>query len=111
MFLGISLYSMDKSHSTINDKTLSNEYIVNAFNWAQWDCMHQILYYIHYRKPVKALVEGEEQESSINTTLSPVLSGLQFHDDLPHETVVSILFIIFNIRKLQLKEYILNNST
>lgn len=73
-----------------NNDSLTHEYIVHAFNWAQWDCVHQILYYIHYRKPKKCLVEGEDSENGDNVVLTPVLSGLQFHDDLPHETVVNI---------------------
>lgn len=66
------------------------ESLVRKFTWAQWDPVHQILYYIHNKKPSRGLVEGEDE--SINSPISkisPTLSGLQFHDDLPHESVVS----------------------
>lgn len=78
-----------KNLSFINDSCLRNESLVRAFIWAQWDCVHQVLYYIHYRKPIRCLVEGEECEANESMILSPTLSGLQFHDDMPHETVVS----------------------
>ncbi|GLV45117.1 pigeon [Carabus blaptoides fortunei] len=88
------LYQIDvnkmKNLSFINDSCLINESLVRAFIWAQWDCVHQVLYYIHYRKPIRCLVEGEEYEANESMKLSPTLSGLQFHDDLPHETVLNI---------------------
>lgn len=62
--------------------------LVRTFVWAQWDVVHQTLYYIHFRKPIKSLVEGEDLV--VNDRAMPTLSGLQFHDDLPHETVVSL---------------------
>ncbi|GBP54668.1 Protein pigeon [Eumeta japonica] len=67
------------------------EVIVNVFSWAQWDCINQVLYYIHYRQPVLSYAEGEEVKSPCEA--SPVLSALQFHTDLPHETVVSIKLV------------------
>lgn len=78
-----------ESVDNINDKCFSYETLVGAFIWAQWDCMHQVLYYIHFRKQTKCLVEGEENEIP-EKKISPTLSGLQFHDDLPHETVLNI---------------------
>lgn len=66
------------------------ESLVRIFIWAQWDPLNQTLYYIHYRKPTRSLVEGEEQETVSASKMIPTLSGLQFHDDLPHESVVSI---------------------
>ncbi|KAF2885779.1 hypothetical protein ILUMI_20414 [Ignelater luminosus] len=77
--------------SNFDVEGFSVEYLVRAFLWAQWDPVHQTLYYIHYRKPTRALVEDEEEvKSDHETNLSPTLSGLQFHDDLPHETVMNI---------------------
>ncbi|KAI5634029.1 protein pigeon [Phthorimaea operculella] len=61
------------------------ETIVNVFSWAQWDCANQVLYYIHYREPTRGFAETEEAKSSLEVT--PTLSALQFHADLPHETV------------------------
>lgn len=63
---------------------------MKKFIWAQWDPLQQTLYYIHNRKRNRCLVEGEEEpiEDSINK-LTPTLSGLQFNDEVPHETVVS----------------------
>lgn len=80
-------YQLNLTHFDVEG--FSVEYLVRAFFWAQWDAVHQTLYYIHYRKPTRALVEDEEEIKTDNeTNLSPTLSGLQFHDDLPHETVV-----------------------
>lgn len=62
------------------------ESIVRVFIWAQWDPINQTLYYIHFRKPTRSLVEGEEIDGD---KITPTLSGLQFHDELPHETIVS----------------------
>jgi hypothetical protein len=66
---------------------LNTESLVREFSWAQWDPINQSLYYIHYRKP-QLSVEGEEPEEGREEELSPTLSCLQFHDDMPHETVV-----------------------
>ncbi|XP_063238658.1 protein pigeon isoform X2 [Bacillus rossius redtenbacheri] len=60
------------------------ESLVQAFTWAQWDPEHQCLYYIHYRRAA-ASVEGEGGEE-----VAPTLTCLQFHDHLPHETVLNI---------------------
>ncbi|XP_046972990.1 protein pigeon [Vanessa cardui] len=64
------------------------ETIVNVFSWAQWDCVNQVLFYIHYRPPTQSFAEGEEVKSP--SELTPTLSALQFHADLPHETVLNI---------------------
>ncbi|CAG9796907.1 unnamed protein product [Diatraea saccharalis] len=64
------------------------ETIVKVFSWAQWDCVNQILYYIHHRPPTQSFAEGEEVKSP--TEMTPTLSALQFHADLPHETVLNI---------------------
>ncbi|XP_026319720.1 protein pigeon [Hyposmocoma kahamanoa] len=64
------------------------ETIVKVFSWAQWDCVNQVLYYIHYREPTKSFAEGEEVKSP--SEMTPMLSALQFHADLPHETVLNI---------------------
>lgn len=61
---------------------------MRVFIWAQWDPINQTLYYIHFRKPTRSLVEGEEIAAENGDKVTPTLSGLQFHDDLPHETVV-----------------------
>ncbi|XP_050680642.1 protein pigeon isoform X2 [Leptidea sinapis] len=64
------------------------ETIVNVFSWAQWDCVNQVLFYIHYRAPTQSFAEDEEVKSPTEPT--PTLSALQFHADLPHETVLNI---------------------
>ncbi|XP_021937949.1 protein pigeon isoform X4 [Zootermopsis nevadensis] len=68
---------------------LNTESMVRSFSWAQWDSINQSLYYIHYRKP-QLIVEGEEPEEGREEELNPTLSCLQFHDDMPHETVLNI---------------------
>lgn len=88
---GILQYQIKNDNSDLTASSFYYESLVRKFTWAQWDPVHQTLYYIHNRKPSRCLVEGEEDAvSSAGTKTSPTLSGLQFHDDLPHESVVSI---------------------
>nr|XP_037867052.1 protein pigeon isoform X3 [Bombyx mori] len=61
------------------------ETIVKVFSWAQWDCVNQVLYHIHFRQASQSFAEGEEVKSP--SEITPTLSALQFHADLPHETV------------------------
>lgn len=89
--LGILQYQIKNDTSELNADNFIYESLVRKFTWAQWDPIHQTLYYIHNRKPTRCLVEGEEDTTTnLTTKTSPTLSGLQFHDDLPHESVVSI---------------------
>ncbi len=60
------------------------EIIMNSFSWAQWDAHHQCLFYIHFKKPSQ-----REDETVKDNCDIPTLSAFQFHDDMPHETVVS----------------------
>lgn len=51
--------------------------------------INQVLYHIHHRRiPASVVTENDDENNSRSS--KPTLSGLQFHDDLPHETVVSI---------------------
>ncbi|XP_034237038.1 protein pigeon isoform X2 [Thrips palmi] len=103
----VSLYQYKPVYDSEDDGVLKPESIsgvecvVRSFTWAQWDSIHQSLFYIHFRKPAARLVEGDDDEfgsSSASTEtgrrqeseLAPTLSGLQFHDNLPHETVLNI---------------------
>lgn len=71
---------------------LKFESLVKAFIWAQWDMINQVLYYIHHKKiPISLVSEDEEEKENKSIRTNPTLSGLQFHDELPHETVVSNL--------------------
>ncbi|XP_011502664.1 PREDICTED: protein pigeon-like [Ceratosolen solmsi marchali] len=77
-----------ESHMIIE---LKHETLVKAFIWAQWDATNQVLYHIHHRKTSTSLFTDDSTENSHkSTSVSPTLSGLQFHDDLPHETVLNI---------------------
>ncbi|XP_076752498.1 gamma-secretase activating protein pigeon isoform X2 [Xylocopa sonorina] len=70
---------------------LKSESLVKEFIWAQWDMINQVLYHIHHRKiPVSLVSEDEEDKENKSVRTNPTLSGLQFHDDLPHETVLNI---------------------
>ncbi|XP_023289623.1 protein pigeon isoform X2 [Orussus abietinus] len=72
-------------------KEIKSESLVRTFMWAQWDATNQVLYHIHHRRAPTSLVTEDIDESRSKTTKScPTLSGLQFHDDLPHETVLNI---------------------
>jgi len=57
--------------------------VTYRFSWAQWDVSHQCLFYIHDRKSTK-----QEDDRPMEYTMVPTLSAFQFHDDMPHETVV-----------------------
>ena len=80
---------------------------MRSFTWAQWDPIHQSLFYIHFRKPAARLVEGDddicngcpstETGRRQEMELAPTLSGLQFHDNMPHETVVCVLILLLFI--------------
>lgn len=52
--------------------------------------INQVLYHIHHRR-IPASVVTEHNDENNSRSIKPTLSGLQFHDDLPHETVVSIV--------------------
>ncbi|XP_071632511.1 protein pigeon [Temnothorax longispinosus] len=70
-------------------KELKSETLVKTFIWAQWDMINQVLYHIHHRRiPTSVVTEGDDENNSRSS--KPTLSGLQFHDDLPHETVLNI---------------------
>ncbi|KYN42990.1 Protein pigeon [Trachymyrmex septentrionalis] len=70
-------------------KELKSEILVKTFIWAQWDMINQVLYHIHHRRiPASVVTENENENNSKSS--KPTLSGLQFHDDLPHETVLNI---------------------
>lgn len=71
-------------------KELKSEVLVKTFMWAQWDMTNQVLYHIHHRRIPTSVVTENDDESNFRSS-KPTLSGLQFHDNLPHETVVSIL--------------------
>lgn len=81
-------YQIKAGEGVFGVENFSFESIVRVFIWAQWDPINQTLYYIHFRKPTRSLVEGEEVEADAGDKVTPTLSGLQFHDELPHETVV-----------------------
>lgn len=103
----VSLYQFQPVFHADNEEILKPESIsgaecvVRSFTWAQWDPIHQSLFYIHFRKPAARLVEGDDDDLGNNcpstetgrrqeSELSPTLSGLQFHDSMPHETVLNI---------------------
>lgn len=90
-FLGIFQYQLRNKDVDLEEETITKEYLVKKFIWAQWDPLQQTLYYIHNRKRNRCLVEGEEEyQVESENKFSPTLSGLQFNDELPHETVVRI---------------------
>ncbi|XP_011332641.1 protein pigeon isoform X2 [Ooceraea biroi] len=70
-------------------KELKSEVLVKAFIWAQWDMINQVLYHIHHRRISASVITEGDDESNCKSS-KPTLSGLQFHDDLPHETVLNI---------------------
>lgn len=83
-------YKLKPLAKEFNIESFLAESLLRVFIWAQWDAVHQTLYYIHYRKPIKSLVEGDDPDPTTLHKVSPTLSGLQFHEDLPHESVLNI---------------------
>jgi hypothetical protein len=82
---------------------LKSETLVKSFIWAQWDATNQVLYHIHHRKTTTSLFTDDTSENSHKPIcVSPTLSGLQFHDDLPHETVVCTLLLNNFLRYMNL---------
>ena len=80
-------------------RELKSETLVKKFMWAQWDSTNQVLYHIHHRKPAMSLfVDVSPAVLPKPTGTSPTLSGFQFHDDLPHETVVSLPIFTIDIK-------------
>lgn len=78
-------------HDSRTITKIYSESIARTFVWAQWDTINQVLYHIHNRRAPTSLVTEDSDENRSKTTSScPTLSGLQFHDDLPHETVLNI---------------------
>ncbi|XP_012263330.2 protein pigeon [Athalia rosae] len=90
----VMLYNVhfdNTNDGTYTLKELKSESLVRTFIWAQWDSVNQVLYHIHHRRSPTSLVTEEASDSQQKTPGScPTLSGLQFHDDLPHETVLNI---------------------
>nr|XP_023019414.1 protein pigeon [Leptinotarsa decemlineata] len=89
---GIYQYQIQSKATVLNDSSIFKELLVKKFIWAQWDAIQQTLYYIHHRKRKRGLVEGEDDnlDRGDPTKITPTLSGLQFNDELPHETVLNI---------------------
>ncbi|VEN54648.1 unnamed protein product, partial [Callosobruchus maculatus] len=86
-------YYIKLQTDSIGDDCISQETLVGKFLWAQWDPEQQTLYYIHNRKRNRCIAysEGEEENSSENDNkTTPTLSGLQFNDEVPHESVLNI---------------------
>nr|CAI5821704.1 unnamed protein product [Callosobruchus analis] len=84
-------YHIKLKTDNIEDDCVSQETLVGKFLWAQWDAEQQTLYYIHNRKRNRCISysEGEENNAE-NDKTTPTLSGLQFNDEVPHETVLNI---------------------
>ncbi|KAI5725411.1 hypothetical protein M8J77_014959 [Diaphorina citri] len=79
-----------ESHVTL-PLTIS-ETLCTKPTWAQWDVHFQTLYFV-YNKPAppsSSNVDGISGDDGEESALHPMLSALQFHDDMPHETVLNI---------------------
>lgn len=70
---------------------LTHEAMARNFIWCQFDATVQALYYIHYKPTTRFSLdlEKDDDDSTPDVTMKPTLSALQFHDELPRETVVS----------------------
>lgn len=82
----------------MDQNLLRKETIVRSFTWAQFDPQIQALYYIHVKTPAKnPLLDMGDGSSSSTPKVNQTLSALQFHDDLPMETVLNIPLNLPNI--------------
>lgn len=69
---------------------LTREAMARNFIWCQFDATVQALYYIHYKPTTRISLDLEKDDDEAEKeTMRPTLSALQFHDELPRETVVS----------------------
>lgn len=68
---------------------LTHEAMARNFIWCQFDAAVQALYYIHYKPGRVSLDLEQDGDDKPAETMKPTLSALQFHDELPRETVVS----------------------
>lgn len=85
----VAIDVMENEEQLVNE--LRSEILVKNFLWAQWDSTNQVLYHIHERKPAVSLfTDMSPGVLPKPSNSSPTLSGFQFHDDLPHETVLNI---------------------
>lgn len=89
--------------------SITADIIVRQFSWAQWDPHLQSLFYVSVKSPQPRLMHGDEDDFLVEIAArppQPSLSCLQFHDDLPHETVVKLfkstppLQLIFFVEQL-----------
>lgn len=85
LFTAITLYHIKREDKCGRIEVVKTDSVTRIFTWAQWDCNIQSLYFIHFRKSTSA-ADGDD---NVKQEFSPTLSGLQFHEDMPHETVVS----------------------
>ncbi|KAF4522047.1 hypothetical protein B566_EDAN004029 [Ephemera danica] len=93
-----SLTKSEEKQWTQNEE--ASETLVHQFSWAQWEAKLQSLFYVSLKAPQPRLVQGEEEEEAEQAigghrereakAPQPTLSCLQFHDELPHETVLNI---------------------
>ncbi|CAH0391278.1 unnamed protein product [Bemisia tabaci] len=91
-----SIYVVDSENSSHEVVSLKlSELLVQSFIWIQWDHDSQTLYYISHRKAPK-FDNGTASNAPIThkQEVPPILSALQFHDDLPFETVLNIPFTL-----------------
>ncbi|CAH1110405.1 unnamed protein product [Psylliodes chrysocephalus] len=87
---GIYQYHMKMTSENVTENSLTYERLVKNFFWAQWDPVEQTLYHIHNKSRNGGLAEGEESNTETNNKTIPTLTGLQFNDDQPHESVLNI---------------------
>lgn len=87
----IELYQLEVINPESTDiqelSSVKQDVIIKAFTWAQWDALHQSLFYIHTKG--SALREFDANGTSVQKD-APTLSALQFNDSVPHESVLNI---------------------
>lgn len=81
---GSNNFISNPDHWQLETDSLKSEILIKNFTWAQWDNDQQCLYYIHLKAQAKMSLDKNDEQK-----LNPMLSVLQFNDNLPRETVVS----------------------
>ncbi|CAG9860216.1 unnamed protein product [Phyllotreta striolata] len=84
------LIKRNSPNENVTLSSLTSEVLVKNFFWAQWDPLEQTLYHIHNKSRNRGFVDGEERTTEANNKSTPTLTGLQFNDDHPHESVLNI---------------------
>jgi hypothetical protein len=97
--VGITIYSVETS-PTLRNLTaeepvklihiLGSESLLKPFWWAQWSPVHEFLAFLYTPTRRQSSYDDDEESTSTQIIIKPLLSVLQFHEKFPRESVVRI---------------------